>query len=639
MRAGWSLIALVAWVLLPGVATAALVCRDRRPVSPVRALTVGMASGFSAWFLGSELLARLDLMTTTGVVVATTVVGVISLVVIVGPGRRGLKKFWRAPMLIELGVMVGAAVVVAVPLIVLVLARRDSLSGPTPWYYLGLARSVVHAHGFPSVSAEWATHLPFLDDYPGFTAGTALLLAVGGTKSMVAVQVVRLLTLVAVGASAYLFARALGAARSAAAVTLVLIFVSTTLAAKLASYRPEATSYALVFLVGALATLWMNERRNVDLILATVTLLALSEVHGVGWLFTALIVGGVAVAGTLFSPDRRLALRAGGLLVAVLIGGWLFGNLALGGGLSGAEKLRGLPVSGGDDPTWRFMNLAAGRATFGARPSASEAARRGIDRGFISLGAWWYFALVVVVVLVLLVVAWRGRGTARTSARRFLVVAVLVVGGAVAVSVWFAVRWSTYVPLRTGWGRLFPLTYALVPAAIALAITGVPGRKTRLAVAAAVLALGVVVMVHGQEFFESVDHEQPSRQDLGALRALGLKSHDLVLTNEYSEGFVSGVVGGRGVLDGRAPYSEPDTLARANDLLDESLRFFANPLTTPLPRVTDGIDYVLVATQTSALGTPYVFSTNYDMLAQRPDLKLVREGPGFRLYKVEHSAT
>ncbi|MGZ6945003.1 MAG: hypothetical protein ACXVJQ_12420, partial [Acidimicrobiia bacterium] len=81
MRAGWSLIALVAWVLLPGVATAALVCRDRRPVSPVRALTVGMASGFSAWFLGSELLARLDLMTTTGVVVAPTGVGVISRVV------------------------------------------------------------------------------------------------------------------------------------------------------------------------------------------------------------------------------------------------------------------------------------------------------------------------------------------------------------------------------------------------------------------------------------------------------------------------------------------------------------------------------------------------------------------------------
>ena len=276
-------------------------------------------------------------------------------------------------------------------MIALVLTRRDSLSGPTPWYYLGLARSVVHAHGFPSVSAEWATHLPFLDDYPGFTAGTALLLAVGGTKSMVAVQVVRLVTLVAVGASAYLFARALGAARSAAAVTLVLHLREHDARGE-AGFVPTGGHVVRAGVPGRRARDALDERASQrrSRSLATVTLLALSEVHGVGWLFTALIVGGVAVAGTLFSPDRRLALRAGGLLVAVLIGGWLFGNLALGGGLSGAEKLRGLPVSGGDDPTWRFMNLAAGRATFGGRPSASEAARRGIDRGFISLGAWWY---------------------------------------------------------------------------------------------------------------------------------------------------------------------------------------------------------------------------------------------------------
>ena len=111
-----------------------------------------------------------------------------------------------------------------------------------------------------------------------------------------------------------------------------------------------------------------------------------------------------------------------------------------------------------------------------------------------------------------------------------------------------------------------------------------------------------------------------------------------MLTNTYSEGFVGAVLDAQGVLDGRAPYSEPTTLKRASTLLDESIRFFANPLITPLPEAAPSISYVLVATTPSVLGTPLVFFTNYDALAQRPDLELVSEGPGWRLYKVVNAA-
>src|SRR5664279_6157143 len=129
----WCCVALLAWVLLPGVATAAVVCRDPKPVAPVRVLTIAMASGLTVWFLGSELLARANIMSTTGAVVTTVVVGVVSLVVIVGPGRPGLKTLRREPVLVELAVMLVAAVAVALPLLVLVAKRTDSLSGPTPW--------------------------------------------------------------------------------------------------------------------------------------------------------------------------------------------------------------------------------------------------------------------------------------------------------------------------------------------------------------------------------------------------------------------------------------------------------------------------------------------------------------------------
>jgi hypothetical protein len=381
----------------------------------------------------------------------------------------------------------------------------------------------------------------------------------------------------------------------------------------------------------------MDERRNVDLVLGAVTLLTLSEVHGIGWLFAALIVGGFAAAGFLCSAERRSAFRAAVLLIGVLIGGWLVGNLALGGGLAGANKISGLPTDGGVDPTWRFTDLVAGRTAGTARPQLStwDVAGRGLNRGFLSLNGWWYLGAAVVVLALLLVVAWRAREPVRKAAREYTVMALLVVVACVAISMYFALRWSTYVPLRTGWGRLFPLTYALLPAAIAVVVSAVPGPKLRGVAAVVVLVLGGAVMVHGDEFFDQAQRRQPTRVALQSLRELDLSRDDLVLTNTYSEGFVGAVLDAQGVLDGRAPYSEPATLKRASTLLDESIKFFANPLITPLPEAAPNISYVLVATTPSALGTPLVFFTNYDALAQRPDLELVKEGPGWRLYKVK----
>src|SRR4029077_9724516 len=103
--------------------------------------------------------------------------------------------------------------------------RPDSVIGTTPWYYLQLARDVVAAHGVPGSSPEWATRLPFLDDYPGFTAGTAVLVSLGGAaKSLAAIQAVRIVAALLTGLAVYLFARVLGAGRSASSVAVLLFF-------------------------------------------------------------------------------------------------------------------------------------------------------------------------------------------------------------------------------------------------------------------------------------------------------------------------------------------------------------------------------------------------------------------------------
>ncbi len=181
-----------------------------------------------------------------------------------------------------------------------------------------------------------------------------------------------------------------------------------------------------------------------------------------------------------------------------------------------------------------------------------------------------------------------------------------------------------------------PLTFALLPAAIALVVSAVSDRRLRAVVVAAVLVLGVGSMVHGRDAYDQLDRQQPTRDSLAALRDLGLSSRDLVLTNAYSEGFVGAVPRARGVLDGRAPYSEPAALHRANHLFEESIAFFTDPKRNPLPVDAKGIDYVLVATNPWALGTPLLFPTAYGALDTLPGLRLVRSGPGFKLYAVTH---
>ena len=630
----WSIVALVAWIVLPGSATAAVVCRTTSPVSPVRVLTIAIASGLSVWFLGSELLARLDLMTTTGAVVGTAVVGVASLVVALGPGRAGLRVLRSEPVLVELVVMLVATVVVAFPLLLLVAGRMDTLNGTTPWYYLDLARSVAHVHGVPATSPEWATHLPFLDDYPAFTSGTALLLAVGGTKSMVAAQAVRIVTLVAVGRGG-VPVRGAPSARPGRPRRCPWSCCSPAprTSARWPRTVPRRRATRSVFIVGALAKLWLDERRNLDLVLATIGLLALSEVHGIGWLFDALVVGGLAVGSVLFSPERRVALRAGVLLVGVLVAGWLVGNLVLGSGLSGANKLGGLPPSDGADPTWKFVNLVSGHLVSRPAPSAAEAAGRGIIRGFIGLGAWWYFAVAVVAVVLLLVVAWRGRGVIRQAAREYSVMALLVVAGCVGG---LGVVRVAMVDVRAdphGWGRVVPLTFALLPAGIALG--DLRGAAPAMACGRGDRRARARRRRHGARALVLRPARPPAtdpRDARGSPHARALRD-DLVLTNAYSEGFVT-ALGGRGVLDGRAPYSEPHALEHANRLLTRSVAFFADPAKNPLPSGVKGIDYVLVATTPNVLGTPLLFPTAYPAFDQAPGLRLVRTGPGYRLYAV-----
>src|SRR6476646_2769066 len=87
-----TLLALIAWIGLPGLAVGALACRrGHEGDTSERFLGVALVAGLSVWLLGSELLVQADALSEGPVVLIGVALAVASLIVLVGPGRAGIK--------------------------------------------------------------------------------------------------------------------------------------------------------------------------------------------------------------------------------------------------------------------------------------------------------------------------------------------------------------------------------------------------------------------------------------------------------------------------------------------------------------------------------------------------------------------
>jgi hypothetical protein len=171
-----TLLALIAWIGLPGLAVGALACRrGHEGDTSERFLGVALVAGLSVWLLGSELLVQADALREGPVVLIGVALAVVSLILLAGPGRAGIKVVLGANERVTLIVAPLIALLGGLPLLGQLVSNRDSFAQPTPWYYWQQVRDTVSAHGVPAWSYEWARRITFLDDYGAFTAGTGVL--------------------------------------------------------------------------------------------------------------------------------------------------------------------------------------------------------------------------------------------------------------------------------------------------------------------------------------------------------------------------------------------------------------------------------------------------------------------------------
>jgi hypothetical protein len=635
----------VAQILLPGLAGAVLLTTVPATGSPTgssprspgdlgsgRLLARGLACGISAWLLMSGLLAGTVGLSSTSVAVAAMGTAIASLAALALPRSRDVLR--RAlPDVAYLGALLLAALVTWWPVGLLVLRTTWGPLGSTPWYYGGLAHQVADSGGVPATSKEFGTTLPFLADYRFFSTGTAMLLDAGESGAQHALQVVTVIAVVLLACGAALLANAWGAGRLASLAAVPLAVGTGIGALRLYSYRPEGFALGLTLLVAALCVDRLRTGHRGSLTAACLLIATLAQVHGLALLTAGvLLLGALAALWPRHRPVpflRRAAITGGALAASVLL------VSLVAGGASGTEHTGSLGDEHGlADPTWEFIRAISALPP-SQPPGNAEIASSTVTAIYHGTG-WWLGPLVAGATVLLVVTA-----VHHQRGRRLLVFTLVSLAALAAVAAVFAFGWSSYVPRRTGAQRLLTEASLLVGPYVAGALGCVPlvlGRRAwwRPVTAVTVIVLcagGLLASAHLEHTFTRM---RPPQAAVEALSRLDLPAGSVVLTNAYTEGFLADVMSADGLLEGRAPYTYPDVLRRANRLLRGAHTFFDAPCSHGAFLRTNHVDYIVVARRGSyALASANTIAGASDARLHRcPRLRPLLTTADLRVYRV-----
>lgn len=632
------LLALFLCMLLPGIAGGTLL--TSYAADPGRSgalLTRSLACGLAVWLIASGVLARTVGLTRTSSWVTTGLLAVLSVVVLALPRCRAL----GVPLLTaarDLGAIAGVALLTWLPMLVLVLRTSWGPLGSTPWYYASLASRIAGVGHVPALTTEWGTRLPFLDDYHLFSTGTAMLLAESPAAYVRTLQVITVLSVLMLACGAALFTRALGAGRVASLAAVPVAIATGAAAIRLTSYRPEAFALGLTLLVVTAVVDWLRHHEPPSLVAGCLLVAALAQVHGIALLTTGIMLVASVVAswpgGPLWPVVRRTGVGAAALVASILV-------LALAlGSASGTQHVGGLSDRGGlVDPTWLFVRRIAGLGP-SMPPTNAAVARQAVTSSYDGTGVWVSVALVLATI-VLLVAARRS-----PLARSVLVFTGLSVLGIAMVAAVFALGWTGYVPRRTGSQRLVQEATLLVAPYLAGALACVPALARRSSWQRPVVAGGVVALVLGGllgtlHIASLVDRQRPPAEAVRALGRLHVAPGSVVLANAYTEGYLDEVMGAQGLLEGRAPYTFPTVLVRANRLLAQARAFYEAPAAHRDFLVRHHVDYLAVGhLYDYTLGTDNVFRIHVARreLKHLPGLTRVLRIHGLTVYRVDRQA-
>ena len=453
-------------------------------------------------------------------------------------------------------------------------------------------------------------------------------------------------------------------------------------------YKPEAVALMLVIWSTWLLDEALERRSPRWGGLAGIVLASAFLAHPVGSLLAAPLWGGVLVGRAL--PALRARMRPAALrsllpalrplLPALVVFALLFGGLRTAIGSTGQDLAQS--PDHGVDLTRVVYDLAYVSSNPQAHPRVPECGDLfgvySTVRPFYSEHASWFFfdlhatssVLLIVGGLIVLGGVFLLQAPPRlarwpAAAKRGAITWCVFGIGVYLLAILICSYYSTWVPERVGpmrimpyWGLIFPgLIVGAGWAAAALAsrrrlrgALAFPGQARLLGGGVGVIP-AVAMTVIATWTFTSADARRErgvppfyvAEPRVGGLSdegravyrwiAANLPRRATILTNGFIEGALGMLSHRSGLLDGRAPFAQPDPWrAEAIDMLAESRAFFKRPRSTPIPA---GASYVLASRADVNLGGSY-FPTSFRGLARIHALVPVHRTAGTVLYRVRH---
>jgi hypothetical protein len=686
IEAALTIVVLAAFFLLPGIMWGPLIA----PGTPPGLSRIGRAIGCSmvVTTIAMTTLAIAGLLRPIAVIAAVILLTAAPLVA--RPVRRELARPLRAPRRpIGLAVAIAALGLAATFIVVPSHAKLDEAPLPastTVWYYANLAQQVASTGTFPEEFHEWGANRPFQADYAPFTAHSAAVFELLRPDIPRSLEAYRLAVLVAVFGLGVLLLRRWFSTWLAVLGT-VLLLGTVRLDQRVLVYRPEVFAFAL-----GLFALWLVDRAAIErtprmIAAAAVTLGLVFASHAEIFLVVLPAAAGIAIVR---GPLRLAHVRTGFRLVAsrrglagpatvalIALLGVLLGSL-VNAAVAGEFRLAGYAgrsVTAGDvaplpperlpprwvlsgDPAWDFFVAATGPADRDLPTSFTDP--RLLPRS--SLHIWPRVdaitvpgRIVLIVLLLIPLVLWRWLDARR---RRALVVWLAFGVGLFVGSYLIYALSDWYVPQRVGGRRLVPyeLFVPVIAATIALWATGrgwraigarLPRRGARLL---PTLLGALVVLATISSTAAAGDTEEPGLTRVGYdaydWMRTNLPPNSRILANAYTDGSLTFLSGGTGILDGRAVYLEdPPFLRETTSLLLGARRFFLAP-GDPVGATflnDEKVNYLLVIGpngSASDLAGYRPFPTDLDALGKDSRYTLVKEFGEQRLllYRVEPSS-
>ncbi len=571
---------------------------------------------------------------------------------------------------------------------------RGRPNGTIVYYHWGIVSKVVAEGGLPATLTEWGKPREFPYEY-GFSVmhGAATATLAGETGFVLEERYRIAMVIVAFLAAFALWLRWLPPwwAWLAAVLTLNVSRIET----RMLVYKPEAFAFMLVLWSAWLLDEALERRSRLWGAMAGLVLASSFLAHPIGSLLVAPLWGGIIAGrllpgawrsfrarppGAWRKTARRVAAGAGlrALPIALVVFALVFGGLRTIIGSTG-QDLAQRPESG-VDLTRVVYNLAYVTADPFAEPRVPECSNLfgvyATVRPFYSTNAAWFFfdprdptsMLLAAGMLVALVgglmVGRRSRPTRwSATAGRGVITWGFYGIGVYLLATLVCAYYATWVPERVGPMRLMPYWALVLPPLLAAGAWGAAralsalgegrasasarGQRRRLGPGVGALPALALAALATWTFSTATARDRGvppfyiAEPRIGGLAEEGRRAYlwarrnlprdATILTNGYVEGALGMLSARSGLLDGRAPFAQPDPWRReAIDLLRRSRAFFRRPGEMPVPPAAT---HLIVAPHNVNLGGSF-FPTDFAALARDPRFEELRRFPHVVVYRV-----